>query len=88
MTDDRVTEETRMTAILDAAQIEALPKNPPERGDAVAYCNAAINSGLGALERYYESNEYMADLAILSVLAVWVMSVEKRLSSREKRAAE
>lgn len=75
--------EQSVKRILDQAQIDALVEIGRDRASAVAYCNAAINSGLGALENHYSGNERMADLAVLSVLTIWLDTVKKKAERRE-----
>lgn len=78
-----MTIEKRMTAILDEAQIKALPKNPTNRSDVIAYCNAAINSGCGAFARHYGDGTHATDLAIFGVLSLWIETIKSRLKDRE-----
>lgn len=61
----------------DALQDKALGNNP-DRAAAVAYCNAAINSGLGAFARFYGSNE-KADIAAYGALSIWLETVRTKL---------
>lgn len=79
--------ETTMQAILDKAQGEALRgeyrTKPPSRQEIVAYCNAAINSGTGALADFYKDNPAQADIAVYGALYLWMATVERRIKTRE-----
>lgn len=74
-----------MAAILGRAQEEALPDAVPDRNDAVAYCNACINSGLGALAALYPNNPHLADVGAYGALKLWLALVEKRFEQSNKR---
>lgn len=76
-----------MTRIFDAAQAEALPE-ADDREAVLAYCNAAINSGLGALERHYKDAEWASgsracDAPAYVVLKMWLEKIEARIKDRE-----
>ena len=75
-----------MTRIFDAAQAEALPE-ADDREAVAAYCSAAINSGLGAIERHYKDAEWAggkaSDVAAYAVLQIWIEKIEARLKVRE-----
>lgn len=74
--------EQRMQAILDEAQTKALIV-PNARDEVVAYANACVNSGAGALQAHYKGDEAMADVAIFGWLSLWVATVERRIQARE-----
>lgn len=78
--DDGLSENAKkMAAILARMQAEALPGNLMDRKDAVAYCNACINSGLGALAALYPDNQHLANVGAYGALKLWLGLVEKRL---------
>lgn len=73
----------KMEAILNEAQMHALPSDPTSRSEVIAYCNAAVNSGAGAFERHYGNKSRMADLAFYAALNLWLSEVQKRLRASE-----
>ncbi len=72
-----------MAAILGRAQEEALPDAVPDRKDAVAYCYACINSGLGALAALYPDNPHLANVGAYGALQLWLDVVQKRLETEQ-----
>ena len=73
----------KMAAILARTQAEALPSTLPDRHDAVAYCNACINSGLGALAALYPDNPNLANVGAYGALQLWLDVVKKRLETEQ-----
>lgn len=78
--------ENKMREILAEAQAKALPADA-SRADIIAYCNACINSGTGALAHHYRNNPAAADFAVYAVLRMWLTTVEARVNAHEAAEA-
>lgn len=74
-----------MQTILDEAQAKA-SKLFGDRENIVEYCNACINSGLGALASHYGDNKQMADFGAFTILSVWLDSVKAKIASHDQGA--